>query len=72
MLALLPLLDDLYQELGLVASFAAIGHGQVDGARMVEASARNPFRTNNLRSTSDDDLVQLLHAAGGTFEENQR
>ena len=71
-LALVPLVDDLYDQLGLVASFAAIGHGPVDGARMVEASARNPFRANNLRSTSDDDLVQLLGAAGATFEETTR
>jgi len=65
--ALLPLIDTLYDQLGLVPSFAAIGNGPVDGPRMLEASARNPFRANNLRATSDDDLVALLRAAGATF-----
>ncbi|MCR1783766.1 iron-containing alcohol dehydrogenase [Nocardioides carbamazepini] len=71
-LALLPLIDTLLDELGLVPSFAAIGHGPVDGPRMLEASTRNPFRANNLRATSDDDLAALLRAAGATFEEGPR
>ncbi|PFW98997.1 NAD-dependent methanol dehydrogenase [Nocardia farcinica] len=70
-LALLPLVEGLYDELGLVASFAALDlpHGGVDGARMLEASARNPFRANNLRPTTDADLVGLLRSAGATFSE---
>lgn len=71
--ALLPLIDGLYDELGLVASFGALdeqfGAGTVDARRMVEASARNPFRANNLRPTTDADLVGLLRAAGATFTE---
>ncbi|MBO9524159.1 MAG: iron-containing alcohol dehydrogenase [Nocardioidaceae bacterium] len=71
-LGLLPLVDELYGELGLEPSFAAIGQGPVDGPRMLEASARNPFRANNLRATSDEDLVALLRAAGATFPEESR
>ncbi len=75
-LALLPLVDGLYRELGLVASFAALdgrfAPDTVDGRRMLEASARNPFRANNIRPTTDDDLVALLHAAGATFPEETR
>ncbi|TQK69064.1 MULTISPECIES: iron-containing alcohol dehydrogenase family protein [unclassified Nocardioides] len=74
--ALLPLVEHLYDELRLVASFAALdarsGAGTVDGWRMLEASARNPFRANNLRPTTDADLVDLLRAAGATFPEESR
>ncbi|MFI9630909.1 iron-containing alcohol dehydrogenase family protein [Streptomyces sp. NPDC052042] len=66
-LALLPRIDALYEDLGLVPSFHAIGHGPVDGARMLDAGARNPFRFNNVRATTDDDLVTLLRQAGATF-----
>lgn len=66
-LALLPLIDALYDELALVSSFEAIGHGPVDGLRMLEASLQNPFRANNLRVSSKEDLVALLRAAGATF-----
>ncbi|WP_436698786.1 iron-containing alcohol dehydrogenase family protein [Nocardioides sp. BYT-33-1] len=73
-LALLPLVEELYDGLGLVASFAELGlpPGSVDGSRMLEASARNPFRANNLRPTTDADLIALLRAAGATFPEETR
>ncbi len=72
-LALLPLVEGLYDELGLTPSFTALdarsGADTVDGRRMLEASTRNPFRANNLRPTTDADLVDLLRAAGATFSE---
>jgi alcohol dehydrogenase class IV len=74
--ALLPLVEHLYDELGLVASFAVLdahcAAGTVDGRRMLEASLHNPFRANNLRPTTDADLVDLLRAAGATFPEESR
>jgi len=74
--AVLPLVDGLYDELGLVASFTALdersGASTVDGRRMLEASARNPFRANNVRPTNDADLIDLLSAAGAPFSEEIR
>jgi alcohol dehydrogenase class IV len=64
--ALLPLIDDLYDALGLQASFSAM-RLDVDGSRMVEASAGNPFRVNNVRTPTDDELVDLLGRAGANF-----
>lgn len=65
--ALLPLIDALYVDLDLEPSFGAIGFGVVDGRRMIEASARNPFRANNTRASSDEELTELLARAGATF-----
>jgi alcohol dehydrogenase class IV len=69
--ALLPLIDALYAELKLEPSFDAIGFGAVDGRRMIEASAGNPFRANNSRSSSDQELTELLTRAGATFSLEQ-
>lgn len=71
-LALLPLIEKLYGELGLEPSFTSIDYGPVDGPRMLEASARSPFRANNLRTTTDEDLIELLRAAGATFPKEEQ
>ncbi|WP_375001254.1 iron-containing alcohol dehydrogenase family protein [Aeromicrobium sp. CTD01-1L150] len=65
--ALLPRIDALYAELSLVPSFESIGYGAVDGRRMIEASLHNPFRSNNRRAPSDEDLAGILLRAGATF-----
>jgi len=62
--ALVPLIDALFAQLGFEPSFPAIGEDDVDGSRMIEASKGHPFRINNRRESSDDDLVDLLANAG--------
>ncbi len=70
--ALIPLIDALYEDLDLEPSFRAIGMGMIDGRRMIEASARNPFRANNIRDSSDEELAELLTKAGATFSLEQQ
>lgn len=60
---LVPLIDVLFTQLGFEPSFPAIGE-DVDGSRMIEASTGHPFRINNRRQSSDEELVDLLTSAG--------
>ena len=55
--------DELYDEIGFEAHFR---HGELSAAdvdAMVAAAMSNPFRANNLRESSEDDLRAILARA---------
>lgn len=51
----------LYERIGFTATFEP---GTADAERMIEASRGHAFRDNNLRPTGDEQLAQILSAAG--------
>lgn len=53
--------DALYTELGFVPRFPA---GSADAAAMLAASSGHVFRANNRRTSSDEDIMAVLGAAG--------
>ncbi|MBM3777583.1 MAG: iron-containing alcohol dehydrogenase [Acidimicrobiia bacterium] len=57
-------LDDLYRSLGIDARWRTGEPGTDAPARMVEAALDNPFRANNRREASEDDLLAILAATG--------
>lgn len=59
--ALVVELPALYDALGFAARFPV---GAAGSAAMVTASTGHPFRTNNIRESTDDELRALLAAAG--------
>ncbi len=62
--ALLPRIEALYAEIAFDASFPSVTELVVDAAKMVEATRRHPFRENNRRATTDEELAELVVTAG--------
>ena len=59
-------LPGLYDALGFAARFPAGAVGRAEADAMITASTGHPFRLNNRRESSDDELRTLLAAAGAT------
>ncbi|HWM06067.1 MAG TPA: iron-containing alcohol dehydrogenase, partial [Actinophytocola sp.] len=57
-------LPALYDALGFAARFPVGSVGRAETDAMVTASTGHPFRLNNRRESSDDELRTLLAAAG--------
>ena len=56
-------LDELYDEIGFEARFRPGELSAADVDAMVAAAMSNPFRANNLRESSEDDLRAILARA---------
>jgi len=54
----------LYEEIGFEARFGGGEVGEAGAAAMVAAAMANPFRENNRREAGEEDLRELLGAAG--------
>ncbi|GAA5148403.1 hypothetical protein GCM10025768_10030 [Microbacterium pseudoresistens] len=63
-LDLIAQLQPLYDLVGFEPRFPAGSIGAAETASMVEATVNHPFRVNNVRSSTDDDLRSLLIQAG--------
>lgn len=61
---LVAALPGFYDALGFAARFPAGSAGRAEVDAMVTASTGHPFRLNNRRTSSDDELRTLLAAAG--------
>jgi alcohol dehydrogenase class IV len=61
---LLPRIDALYERVRFEASFPAVTDGAVQATAMVAATEGHPFRRNNLRSSDDADLMDIVVRAG--------
>jgi alcohol dehydrogenase class IV len=53
-------IDRLYDEVSFAGHFEASQLGRATLDRMLAASDGHPFRTNNARSSSDDELIAIL------------
>lgn len=65
--ALVARIGDLYERIGFTPSFAPYGVAQDGVEAMIAATVGHPFRSNNIRSASDDELRGLLVEAGATL-----
>lgn len=61
---LLPEVDSLYARLSFTPSFGAVTSDVVLAESMIRATHGHPFRLNNRRAPSDEELEDLLVAAG--------
>jgi alcohol dehydrogenase len=64
--ALVAELDGLYARIGFEGRFPSGSVGEREVTAMITASSGHPFRANNARSTTDDELRGILTAAGAT------
>jgi alcohol dehydrogenase class IV len=62
--ALLPRIDALYARLGFEPSYAMVSDDPVPAGLLVQATRGHPFRANNLRPSSDEELDEVVFAAG--------
>lgn len=62
--ALLPQIDALYEAVGFDPSLRAATEDAVPASSMVFATQGHPFRRNNLRDSTDEQLTELLERAG--------
>ncbi|MFI1164497.1 iron-containing alcohol dehydrogenase family protein [Streptomyces sp. NPDC020801] len=63
---------DLFDRIGFAARFT---EGELDHthlAAMLAASSDHPFRSNNIRESTDDDVIAILHEAGVAKEETSQ
>jgi alcohol dehydrogenase class IV len=63
-LALFAQLEALYERLGFEPKFPAGSAGPAEVDLMLGATIGHPFRANNVRTSTDDDLRDLLAQAG--------
>lgn len=63
-LRLLAQIEPFFERIGFEASFPEGSAGPEELEAMVVASAGHPFRSNNIREASDDEIRSLLRAAG--------
>lgn len=64
--ALLDRIRPFYDRIGFTPSFEPYAIGPDGIEAMVAATVGHPFRANNIRSSQDDELRDLLAAAGAT------
>ncbi|WP_091487198.1 iron-containing alcohol dehydrogenase [Microbacterium pygmaeum] len=64
--ALLPRVDALYTQLGFEASYAVASSDPVPAGVLVRATQGHPFRANNARPSSDEEVAEVALAAGAT------
>jgi alcohol dehydrogenase class IV len=63
-------LGALYEQIGFVPRFEPGSVGDAEVEAMIVATAGHPFRKNNVREATDDDLRKILLSAGASSEGN--
>ncbi|TXN29470.1 iron-containing alcohol dehydrogenase family protein [Lacisediminihabitans profunda] len=61
-------LDSLYARIGFTATFSGGAVGPEESEAMIAASTGHPFRKNNLREATDDELRSILRNAGAVVD----
>lgn len=61
--------EQLFRAVGFSGKFSTNEIGTADVAAMLSASRQHPFRTNNIRASTDEEVSILLHDAAAARQE---